>query len=56
MPLDEYDELCIVPKDKKFKPPPMTWDEVMNYMTLEEDAHFPNVPEVDTIEVEGEIL
>ena len=54
MPQDEHKELCS--KNKKFKPPPMTWDEVMNYITLEKDAHFPYIPEVETVEVEGEVL
>ena len=60
MPPDEYPDehkaLCLVPKTKKFEPPSMTWDEVMNYITNTPDAHFPDTPEVDTIEVEDEIL
>lgn len=53
---DEHKALCPVPKKKDWEPPPMTWDEVMNYITNEPSAHFPGVPEVDTIEVEDEIL
>ena len=56
MTSDEDNSHCLVPKNKKFKPPPMTWDEVMNYITNEEDVHFPNIPEVDTIEIEGDFL
>lgn len=56
MASDEHKALCPVPKKKEFEPPPMTWDEVMNYITNEPSAHFPDVPEVDTIEVEDEIL
>ena len=35
---------------------PMTWDEVDNWMTREKGARFTDIPEVETVEVEDEIL